>query len=45
MDQFKALGSRSRRFHYRTLGQWAATLLGDNRHNAQRNQKNKANRA
>ena len=45
VDQFKALGSRSRRLHYRTLGQWAATLLGDNRHNAQRNQKNKANRA
>ena len=45
VDQFKALGSRSRRLHCRMLGQWAATRLGDNRHTAQSNQKNKANRA
>ena len=45
VDQFKALDTRSRRLHCRMLGQWAATRLGDNRHTAQRNQKNKANHA
>ena len=44
-DQLKALGSCSRRLHCRTLGQWAAARLGDNRHAAQRKQKNNANRA
>ena len=44
-DQLKALGSCSRRLNCRTLGQWAAARLGDNRHAGQRKQKNNANRA
>ena len=42
-DQLKAFGSRCRRLHCRTLGQWAAAWLGDNRHTTQRKQKNNAN--